>query len=70
MCFSPPRQSLQGRPDLSLSILLQLRSPDVFDFIDVHSLVSKRTHQELLHPHDLTWISRGSMLDLYQIHSP
>ena len=30
----------QGRPDLSLSILLQLRSPDAFPFIEQHALVS------------------------------
>ena len=29
----------QGRPDLSLSILLQLRAADVFEFIEAHSLV-------------------------------
>ncbi|GAX72786.1 hypothetical protein CEUSTIGMA_g242.t1 [Chlamydomonas eustigma] len=29
----------QGRPDLSLSILLQLKSPDAFSFIEQHALV-------------------------------
>ncbi len=32
---------MQGQPDLSLSILLQLRTPDVFAFIEQHSLVGE-----------------------------